>query len=88
MREGRRKGGVREDNAIEEILYKGWTIRPKPYQLADSGKWCPKAEMDVVVRGVVHSQILEGPEGVEFNSEEEARKYSINMAMKWIDENG
>ena len=69
---------------MEEIPYKGWIIRPCPYQFEESRKWCAKVEIECWVGGSPHTDYREGTR--EFNSEEDARKISINMGKSWIDE--
>lgn len=53
------------------------------YQLK-AGKWVPKLHLEEYKAGSLEISELLAPEGVELDTEEQARHYSEGMAKKWL----
>ena len=55
----------------------------KQYQLKN-GKWVPMVHLHEYVSGRLEVTKLLAPEGVQFDTEEQACHYSEAMARKWL----
>lgn len=65
------------------IPYKGYTIRPAPHQLADTGEW----SLELSIGKDKGSEYVQRPfsAGNTFKSEEEAIEHCVNFGKQIID---
>lgn len=59
-------------------------VRPRSAQRPD-GRWAPQALVFHGESGAPTEQELFGPEGVTFDTREEADRYAVMMGNSWID---
>jgi hypothetical protein len=68
---------------MEDVDYKGWIIEAQSYE-SDGGRWRARALVSVSERGTIHQRLVPAP--LDITSDAEA--YAVEMAKKWIDDNG
>lgn len=63
--------------------YRGYRVEPRSEQLP-SGAWAPKAVVTMERGGTVKITPLSPDKTVEFPTREEADRYALDMATRWI----
>lgn len=73
---------------MEEVTYKGYTIELMSLALPEK-TWRPRALLYYDRDGAMNTvPALSAPPDVTFPSEEEADRYAVAMAKRWIDDHG
>jgi hypothetical protein len=72
---------------MEDVDYKGWIIEAQSYE-SDGGRWRPKALVSFSEGGTIHQRLVPAPLDITFDTEKDAEIYAVQMAKKWIDDNG
>ena len=72
---------------VPHIQYKGRVIEAQSYK-SDGGGWRPKAVVSTKEGGSLHTHTVTAPLANLFATEREADAYAVEMAKKWIDDQG
>jgi hypothetical protein len=70
-----------------DIEYRGHFIDVQSSE-SDGKRWRPKAVVSIYQRGTLLTQLVSAPIDVLFDSEAAADTYSLELAKRWIDDNG
>jgi hypothetical protein len=72
---------------MPDVQYKGWVIEAQSCK-SDGDRWRPKALVSIHEGGSVRTRPVPAPLNVLFDTEQNAHAYAIEMAKKWIDDDG
>lgn len=75
---------------VRTITYKGHQIRPHAVPVSDSeeGEWEAQVTIRVSLLGDGREQPLRDPDDRTFATQEDAERYAVHIAMRWVDRHG
>lgn len=71
----------------QTVTYKGHLIRVQAIPLADAEEWLAQAMIRLPIPGG-REQPLRDPDDRTFFSQEDAERYAVHLAMRWVDRHG
>ncbi|MBI4563053.1 MAG: hypothetical protein HY724_13500 [Candidatus Rokubacteria bacterium] len=70
------------------VTYKGYTIRGKALPVLESGEWLAEALVTFPHAAGSRAQRVPDLDDRSFITREDAEGYAVNLAMRWVDQQG